>query len=114
MYPFFVAGTSAQISEGKLIVVVTATEEVENFERVEGVWLHIKADGSLCVTGHLQEPTTEKLRRSKYSRIDMVMDRVMNAMNMLVQRCGSPNAFLHHALIQTRSVCVTIKTNMVE
>lgn len=107
---FFVAGTSAQVSEGKFIVVVTATDEIENFEMVEGVCLSIKGDGSLCVTGHLQEPTTEKLRQSKYSRIGRVMDRVMNAMNMLVQRCGSPNTFLHHALIQTRSVSVTTRT----
>ena len=110
---FFVAGTSALISQGKFIVIVTATEQTENFERVEGVHLTIKGDGSLCVTGHLQEPTTEWLRRSKYSRISMVMDRVMNAMNILVQRCGSPNTFLHHALIQTRSVSVTTKTNVV-
>ena len=98
---FFVSNSS-DILSGKLIVLTSVTEKSENYNRVEGAHLHMKVDGSICVTGHLQEPTTERLKQSQYSRLSKVTERVMKSVDTLLQKCGSPSMLLLYASIQTR------------
>ena len=72
----------------------------EIYERMEGVYVHIREDHhscSVCVTGFLQEPATEKLKNSQSSRLILISEQVKKAVNLLMQRCGSLKAFLHHA-----------------
>ena len=99
---YFFTANSSDIRNGKLIVIMTVTEATENYLRVEGVHVQLKEDNSLCVTGFIQEPTTETLKRSQYLRLNTVAERVIQAFNVLWQRCGSPSTFIQHALIQTR------------
>ena len=99
---YFFTANPSDILNGKLIVIMTVTEEADNYQRVEGVHVHIKKDSSVCVTGYLQEPTTETLKRIQYSRLSTVTERVIKAVNILLQRCGSPSTFIHCASIQTR------------
>ena len=99
---YFFTANSSDIRNGKLIVIMTVTEATENYHGVEGVHVQIKEDCSVCVTGFIQEPTTETLKRSQYPRLITVAERVIQAFNVLWQRCGSPNTFLQYALIQTR------------
>ena len=99
---YFFTANSSDIRNGKLIVIMTVTEATENYLGVEGVHVQIKEDCSVCVTGFIQEPTTETLKRIQYPRLTTVAERVIQALNVLWQRCGSPNTFLQYAMIQTR------------
>ena len=99
---YFFTANPSDILSGKLIVIMTVEEETDNYQRVEGVHVHIKKDSSVCVTGYLQEPTTETLKQSQYSRFSTVTERVIKAVNILLQRCGSPSTFILCASIQTR------------
>lgn len=109
MQPTFFTANSLDILNGKLIVIMTATEEIEKYQIVEGVHVHIKEDASVYVTGYIQEPATETLKRSQYSKLSTVTQRIIKAINILLQRCGSPSTFLLHGLIQTRLVCMGAK-----
>ena len=99
---FFFAANSSDVLTGKLIVIMTVIEEAENYKRVEGVHLHINMDGSVCVEGYLQEPTTERLKQSQMSRFGTITERVMKAVDMLLQRCGTSSMFLLYASVHTR------------
>ena len=101
---FFFAANPEDLTLGKLIVIMKYTEDM-NFERVEGVNIHIREDDSscsICVTGFLLEPATEALRHSRYR---IVSGRLKNALNVLTQKCGSLKVFLHHARSQMRYAC---------
>jgi len=102
---FFFASNPEGIPFGKLIVIMKFTEESENFERVEGFDIHIREDGSscsICVTGNLLVPATEKLQKIQRLRCKTVSDRIKKAVNILLLRCGSLKVFLHHARLQMR------------
>ena len=104
---FFIAANPENIAFGKLIVIMRFTDENESFERAEGVNIHIREDGSscsICVTGYLVEPTTERLRKTQHLRHRTVSERVGKALNILVQKCGSPLVFLHHAKPENNEV----------
>ena len=98
---FFVANPK-DILSGEIIVLISVKEGTESYTRVEGVYLHVKGDGSVCVTGHLQQSTTERLKEGQHARLGIITERVMKAVNMLLQRCGAPNMFLLYASIRTR------------
>ena len=102
---FFFAANPEGIAFGRLIVIMKFTEESENFERVEGFDIHIREDGSscsICVTGNLLVPATEKLQKIQHLRCKTVSDRIKKAVNILLLRCGSLKVFLHHARLQMR------------
>jgi len=102
---FFFAANSEDIAFGKLIVIMKFTEESENFERIEGFNIHIREDCSncsICVTGNLLVPATEKLRELQHLRHRTVSERIKNAINKILFGCGSPKVFLHHASLQLR------------
>ena len=96
---YFLTANSSDILNGKLVVIMTVAE---NYQRVEGVHVHIKSDGSVCVTGYIQEPTTETLKQSQYVNLMTVTERVIQAINVLLRKCGSPRTFLLYASIHTR------------
>ena len=102
---FFLAANAEDLTYGKLVVIIKYKEVGENFERVEGVNIHIRKDYSscsICVTGFLQEPTTETLQEAQHSRHGIVSEKIKKSFNALVQRCGSLKVFLHHASLQMR------------
>jgi len=102
---FFFAANSEDIAFGKLIVIMKFTEESENFERIEGFNIHIREDSSscsICVTGNLMVPATEKLQEMQHLRHRTVSERIKEAFSILLQRCGSPKVFLQHARLQMR------------
>ena len=99
---YFFAANPDDILSGEIVVLVSVKEDTESYTRVEGVYLHIKIDGSVCVTGHLQESTTERLKEGQHTRLGIITERVMKAVNTLLQRCGTPNMFLLYASIRTR------------
>ena len=102
---FFFAANAEDLMYGKLVVIMKYKEDGENFERVEGVNVHIRQDDtscSICVTGFLQEPTTETLQETQHSRHGIVSEKIEKSFNALVQRCGSLKVFLHHASLQMR------------
>ena len=86
-------------------MIIKYKEVGENFEKVEGVNIHIRKDESscsICVMGFLQEPTFETLQETQHSRHRTVSEKIKKSFNALVQRCGSLNVFLHHASLQMR------------
>ena len=102
---FFLAANDEDLPYGKLVVIMKYTEVGENFERVEGVNIHVRKDDSncsVCVTGFLQEPATETLQETQHSRHRTVSEKIRRSLNALVQRCGSLKVFLHHASLQMR------------
>jgi len=102
---FFFAANSEDIVFGKMIVIMKFTEESENFERIEGFNIHIREDSSICsicVTGNLLVPATEKLQEMQHLRRRSVSERIKEAVSILLQRCGSPKVFLQHARLQMR------------
>ena len=100
----FFASTSSDIANGNLIVLMSVKEEAESYTRVEGVYVQIKIDGSICVTGHLQEPFTQKMKESQHNvmRLSKSTARVIKAVDAVLQRYGSPNMFIFYESIQTR------------
>ena len=106
---FFFAANPKDLTYGKLVVIIKYKEVGENFERVEGVNIHVRNDGSsssICVTGFLQEPTFETLQETQHSRHGIVSEKIRKSLNALVQRCGSLKVFLHHASLQIRYIKV--------
>ena len=102
---FFLAANDEDLPYGKLVVIIKYTEVGENFERVEGVNIHVRKDDSncsVCVTGFLQEPATETLQETQHSRHRTVSEKIRRSLNALVQRCGSLKVFLRHANLQMR------------
>ena len=102
---FFFAANPEDLTYGKLVVIMKHKEDSENFERVEGVNIHIREDDSscfVCVTGFLQEAATETLQQAQNLRHRIVSERIKKALNTLVQECGSLKVFLHHARLQMR------------
>ena len=102
---FFLAANDEDLTYGKLVVIIKYKEDGENFERVEGVNIHVRKDDSncsVCVTGFLQEPATETLQETQHSRHRTVSEKIRRSLNALVQRCGSFKIFLHHASLQMR------------
>ena len=102
---FFLAANPEDLTHGKLVVIMKYKEDGENFERVEGVNIHIREDDStcsICVTGFLLEPATEKLQETQHSRHRIVSEKIKNSLNAFVQRCGSLKVFLHHTNLQMR------------
>ena len=104
----FFAAESTDILNGKLIVIMKVKDKTENFKRLEGVHVHLKRDGSVCVTGFLQESNTETMKRRQYSRLKEVTERVVKAVDSLLQRCGSLNNFILCASIETRLAMIQV------
>ena len=102
---YFFAANSEDLTNGKLVVIMKYKEVGENFERVEGVNIHIRegeSSCSVCVTGFLQEPATKTLQETQHSRHKIISEKMKTSFNALVQRCGSLKVFLHHARLQMR------------
>ena len=97
---FFFAANPEDLTSGKLVVIMKYKEDSENFERVEGVNIHIRegeSSCSVCVTGFLLKPATETLQEAQNSRHRIVSEKIKKALNTLVPKCGSLKVFLHHA-----------------
>ena len=106
---FFFAANDEEITCGKLVVIIKHKEVDANFEKVEGVNIHIQQDDSscsICVMGFLQEPTFETLQETQRSKHGIASEKIKKSFNALVQRCGSLKVFLHHASLQMRYIKV--------
>ena len=102
---YFFAANVEDLANGKLVVIMKYKEDSENFERVEGVNIHIRevdSSCSVCMTGFLQEPATKTLQETQHSRHKIISEKSKTSFNTLVQRCGSLKVFLHHARLQMR------------
>ena len=102
---FFFAANAEDLSHGKIVAIMKYKEDGENFERVEGVNIHIREDDSscsICVTGFLLEPAIETFQKTQHSRCKIVSERIKKALNVFTQKCGSLKVFLHHARLQIR------------
>ena len=103
---FFLAANLKDLNYGKLVVIMKYNGgDGENCERVEGVNIHIREDDSscsVCVTGFLQGPATEKLRRIQYSRHKIVSEKIKKVLEALAKKCGTIKVLLHHARLQMR------------
>ena len=102
---FFFAANPEDLTLGKLIVIMKYKEDGENFERVEGINIHIREDDrscSICVTGFLLKPATENLQETRHR---IVSERIKKALFVLAHRSGSLKVFLHHTRLQMRYAC---------
>ena len=69
--------------------------------------MHIRENNNnitACVTGYFQQQNNNKMTKGDYSRLNVLSEMVMRALDLLVQRCGSLLAFISHAKVHVRLV----------
>ena len=115
---FFFIARLPDISDGKLVVIISFKKEEESFTTVDGVNLHTREskDGQISI-GYIASLFWQKVpeidSKRDYLRLNTLSEMTKEAERLLIQRCGSLEVFRSHAEAHIRLVCVNSDLNTI-